>query len=183
MSWVLLPNASVVEWPGTAALGDEVATGAGERGLLVGQGGPRGSETEFAPTRAETQMLANNVVARGSSLTPGDPVKFNEHFRDHRELLEKALNKRYTVDAVGQAAFLRDLSQAISSRRLQLIGAGTLAKGQPLAYIFRGNVGIARLTLVMKPGGQWQTLVRAGEGLDLRVRMLMRFDTPHPFVF
>ena len=35
----------------------------------------------------------------------------------------------------------------------------------------------------VKPNGDWQTIFRAGEGKDLAIRLLMRFDTPHPFVF
>ncbi|MEU3919444.1 hypothetical protein [Streptomyces sp. NPDC029004] len=38
----------------------------------------------------------------------------------------------------------------------------------PAKLIFRGE----GLTMVLKPGGEWQTLLEAGAGMDLRIRML-----------
>jgi hypothetical protein len=172
-----------MEWSGVARLSDAVVTGDPHGGIVVGQGGPPGSPTEFAGNRLEIGQLAASVVAKGSRLGRGDPIKFEQHFKDHRDLVQKAAGTKYPISPAGQTAFLNDLSGFIASRRLQPIGAGTLARGEPIAYVFRGLVGTAGLTLVMKPNGDWQTVLRSGEGLDLRLRFLMRFDTPHPFQF
>jgi len=183
MSWVLLNDGRIVDWPGTANLGDPVMTGDPQGGILVGQEGPRGSPTEFAGNPLEINRLMGNVVAKGSHLGRGDPSKFQQHFKDHRDLLARATGNAYPVSPAGETAFLNELSNLIASRRLQPIGAATLNRGEPIVYVFRGTVGVARLTLIMKPNGDWQTILRSGEGMDLKMRFLMRFDTPHPFTF
>jgi hypothetical protein len=183
MSWILLPDGRIVEWIGVTQLGDSVATGDPLGGILVGQGGPPGSPTEFAGNRLEINQLVAKVVAKGSRLGRGDPLRFEQHFKDHRDLLIRATGTQYPVSPAGQTSFLNDLSSHIAARRLKAIGACTLAKGQPLVYLFRGPVGLAQLTLIMKPNGDWQTIFRAGEGKDLGLRLLLRFDSPHPFVF
>src|SRR4051812_25853807 len=89
MSWVLLNDGRIVDWPGTANLGDPVMTGDPQGGILVGQEGPRGSPTEFAGNPLEINRLMGNVVAKGSHLGRGDPSKFQQHFKDHRDLLAR----------------------------------------------------------------------------------------------
>jgi hypothetical protein len=182
MSWVMLANGRIVEWAGGGPLGDPANTGDALGGVIVGAGGPPGSLTEFPGSQAEIQQLALNVIAKATRLAAGDPVKFQQHFKDHRDLVMKAVDKHFPVSPAGEAAFLAELRSRVVARNLQLVGAGTLAKDQPIVYVFRGMVGKARLTLVMKPNGDFQTVIRAGEGLDARMRMLLRFDTPHPFM-
>jgi hypothetical protein len=116
-------------------------------------------------------------------LQPGDPEKFERHFKNHRELLGKAAGKAYPVTPAGQAEFLQDLGRYVAGRTLQPIGLGTLAKGEPIVFVFKGFIGAAQLTMIVRPGGIWQTILRSGEGMDGKIVYLLRFDTNHPFVF
>jgi hypothetical protein len=131
----------------------------------------------------ELHQLQANVLSTASRLGQGDAVKFEQHFKDHRDLLMKATGKHFPVSSQGEVGFLTELRNLVATRRLQLVGAATLAKDQPIVYVLRGFVGVSQLTLIMKTNGDFQTLIRAGEGLDLKMRMILRFDTPNPFVF
>jgi hypothetical protein len=183
MSWVLASGGRIVDWTGSAPLGSEVSIGETLPGIVVGLGGPRGGQDEFPGDQAEITLLKQNLVDQGSHLRPGDASKFDQHFKDHRQLLEKAAGKAYPVTPAGKTEFLRDLGRYVATRSLQPIGLGTLAKGQPIVCVFKGSIGTARLTMVMRPGGIWQTLIRSGEGMDLKTMYLLRFDAKHPFVF
>lgn len=183
MSWVLTSNGRIVEWTGSGPLGSEASFGEPLPGIVVGLAGPRGSHDEFPGDQAELMLVKDNLVDQASRLGPGDPTKFDQHFKDHRQLLEKATGRAYPVNVAGKADFLRDLGTYVRSRSLQLVGLGTLAKGQPIVCVFKGPVGTARLTMIVRPGGIWQTLIRSGEGMDLKIMYLLRFDAKHPFVF
>jgi len=183
MRWVLLANGKLVEIPTAMnGLSEPLFTGDHLGGIVVGMGGPRGSVTEAPGHPSETQQMLNAVFAKATRLAAGNPLKFDVHFKDHRDLLIKAVNKPFPISPEGKNAFLLELRNQVVVRNLQPIGAATLAKDQPIVYVLRGNVGTARLTLVMKPNGDFQTIVRSNEGLDLRMIFLMRFDSPHPFV-
>jgi hypothetical protein len=183
MSWVLASGGRIVEWSGSAPLGNEVSIGEPLPGIVVGLAGPRGSTDEFPGEQTELMLLKENIVDQASRLRPGDPTKFDQHFKDHRQLLEKAIGKTYPVTPAGKAEFLHDLGRYVASRSLRPMGLGTLAKGQPIVCVFKGSVGTARLTMIVRPGGIWQTLLRSGEGKDLGIVYLLRFDAKHPFVF
>ncbi|HWB12867.1 MAG TPA: hypothetical protein VG826_26815 [Pirellulales bacterium] len=183
MSWVLASGGRVVEWTGSAPLGSEVSIGEPLPGIVVGSGGPRGGQDEFPGDAAEILLLRQNLVDQGSRLRAGDPSKFDQHFKDHRQLLERANGKAYPVTPAGKTEFLHDLGRYVAAHTLQPVGLGTLAKGQPIVCVFKGSVGMARLTMIMRPGGIWQTLIRSGEGMDLKIMYLLRFDAKHPFVF
>lgn len=106
------------------------------------------------------------------AITAGPNMK--AHYLKHRALLQKVLNKTYPKwkDDEG-AEFLADLFELVKSGRFKFKGMGTLphpdADGTyPAKLIFRGE----GLTMVLKPGGEWQTLLTSGTGMDLRIRML-----------
>lgn len=183
MSWVLSCDGRIVEWPGSAPLGHEMAIGDPQPGVVVGQGGSRGSANEFPGDEGDIVLLKANVVEQGSRLQQGDPDKFERHFKSHRELLAKAAGKPYPVTPLGKAEFLQDLGRHVASSALQPIGLGTLAKCEPIVFVFKGVLGAARLTMIVRPGGIWQTLLRSGEGMDLKIVYLLQFDANHPFVF
>lgn len=184
MRWVLTSNGKIIQISTTMkALGEPVETEDGVGGIVVGMGGDVGSSTEFPGQPSESQQMYNAVFSKATRLAEGNPVKFDQHFKDHRDLLIKAVGKPFPVSNEGKLAFLEELRNQTIAQNIRPIGAATLAKHQPIVYVLRGNVGTARLTLVMKPNGDFQTLVRSNEGLDTRMVFLMRFDASHPFAF
>lgn len=186
--WVLLPSGELVSTPNSTptamnGLSDPVVTEDGISGILVGMGGAQGSSTEFPGHPSETQQILSAVFSKATRLAEGNSLKFDQHFKDHRDLLIKAVESPFPISPEGKNAFLLELRKQVFHQNLRPIGAATLARDQPIVYVLRGNVGTARLTLVMKPNGDFQTLVRSNEGLDKRIVFLMRFDTSHPYVF
>src|SRR5262249_2619587 len=128
MSWVLLADGRIVDWTGIAELGDPAATGDPRGGIVVGAGGMRGTAPEYVGNRREVDRLMMNVVVKGSRLSRGDPTKFEQHFKDHRDLLIRATGNQYPVSTEGETAFLSELSRQIATGCLRPVGAGTLAK-------------------------------------------------------
>lgn len=61
--------------------------------------------------------------------------------------------------------FLRDLQDLIKSGKLKFIGEGTLNRDSGAGLIFRGQ----GVTLVLKPGGEFWTLLKSGEGMDAEI--------------
>ena len=133
------------------------------------------------PNHAELAELVRNVKLLGTRLSRGR--SFDSHFRDHRNLLEGALGKSYRQDPAGGAEFLRDLGQLISSGRLKPLGIATIRKNEPMVYVFQGRVGFVDLTAMVRPGGEWVTLLATGIGMTLGLQYQMQFDSPFPFPF
>jgi RHS repeat-associated protein len=103
----------------------------------------------------------------GTTLTAGK--NFKEHFVSHRAAVEKALGTKVgKLKDGGGEALLKALGDNIDNGTLKFAGQGTLKKGGELMNIYRGN----GLTVVTKPGGEWVTALKSGEGLDLAIRML-----------
>ncbi|MFB7253820.1 hypothetical protein [Streptomyces nojiriensis] len=107
------------------------------------------------------------------SVTRGPNLK--NHFRDHKGLTEKLLGKKYGKwkEDEGQE-FLDDLTQLVlKDQRLKFEGVGTLPRPDAdgtysQKLIFRGE----GLTVVLKPNGEFQTLLESGMGMDKSIQML-----------
>jgi len=199
MPWVLLANDRIIEIESSGTLsllrlGDEVPavelhgpqnTGDQRPGILIGYGLNAGltpqEQSELPPNRLELDELISNVRARGSGLMRGP--HFADHYDRHRNLLEAALGRVYPLTTQGEDAFLSDLGQLITDDVLKPIGIATINRGQPMVYIYTATVGSTPLTAVVRPCGEWNTLLRAGTGRDLGLQFQMRFDANFPFPF
>jgi phage-related protein len=131
--------------------------------------GARGSEV--AERAAELQKKIE--LSRSGHAPPtevrSEGVRFKDHYLRHRKLLEDLLGKKYPKWKGDEGAeFLRDLKSLLDSNRLKLVGRGTLAKGEPWAWIYRGE----GVTLVLRQDGSFWTLLKTGEGLDKAIVML-----------
>ena len=94
---------------------------------------------------------------------------FKQHFIDRRDLLEKTLGiKVGKLKEGGGDAFLKALTDAIKDGTFKYAGQGTLKKGQAVVNIFRGK----GVTVVTQATGEWVTLLKSGEGLDLAIQMV-----------
>ncbi|MEU8184125.1 RHS repeat-associated core domain-containing protein, partial [Micromonospora sp. NPDC049047] len=106
------------------------------------------------------------------AITPGK--NFRRHYLNHRALLAKVLDKTYPKVKVEERAgglgreFLTDLDEMVKSDRFKLEGLGRLPLAAEDAHIFRGE----GLTLVTKTDGEFWTLLKSGERMDLHIEML-----------
>ena len=95
-------------------------------------------------------------------------TRFKDHFIRHRDMLEKVIGRKFQKWADGKGLdFIEELNRMVSSGDLKYIGKGTLGKGQPWAYIYRGR----GLTLVQRQSGEFWTLLESGAGKDLGIQM------------
>jgi hypothetical protein len=152
-------------------IGDVVAVAgrpgtAPRRGLLVGLGEDL--------TRADAQALAAHAASR--TLTPGPT--FGAHFTDHRHLLEGAVGRRFPGNPAGHADFLAELNRLVAGGAFRPRGVTSIvARGEQLyAYEGRfnrllpdGQTRVEALTLLVRPNGEWVTLLRSGEGMAARI--------------
>jgi RHS repeat-associated protein len=94
---------------------------------------------------------------------------FKDHFIRHKGLLEGLLGKKYSPWKKGGGdEFLADLDKLIADGRLVHAGDGTLKLGQPVVHVFRGE----GLTAIIKPGGEFVTLLESGKGMDTAIQMV-----------
>jgi hypothetical protein len=98
----------------------------------------------------------------------GNATRFKEHFIKHRDLLEKVIGRKFKKWAEGQGIdFIEELEKMKAAGDLKYVGKGTLGKGQPWAYIYRGR----GITLVQRQTGEFWTLLESGAGKDLAIQM------------
>ena len=153
--WIVLAQGSFAkvdpsEIPPGTKLGDEVTTSIGN-GKFVSEDLPD-----------ILKGISNSTLSKG--------VNFKDHFIRHKNLLENVLNKKYPKFKTDLGKeFITDLSEMIKSGRLKYTGMSTLAKGQDYLMIFRGE----GLTAAVKLDGEWVTLLKAGEGMDLGIDAFM----------
>jgi len=106
-----------------------------------------------------------NGVTRGSNI-----VRFKGHYVRHKGHLENITGKKYAKwkqSNQGQE-FIEDINGLVESGRLAYDGLGTLKKGIGPGRIYRGE----GVTLVLRENGEFWTLIKSGEGLDLGIQML-----------
>lgn len=86
---------------------------------------------------------------------------------------------------------MADLNKLLKDGEFKPVGLATLSPDQDLSYIYRGSWQVVlpdgqtvahNLTLVTEPDGEWITLIRSGQGLDLKIEQFFRFrfDSSHP---
>lgn len=195
MPWVLTADDRLMEVEDSLALralrlGDEVDAGIVNSpsclpGILIGKGAPEGSQQEdldaIPPNSRDFPDLMANVRALGDRLTRGG--NFADHFDRHKRLLEGVTKKTYPREPAGEFEFLQDLGKLITSGRLAAEGIVTLKKGHPMMYAYRGRPADKELVAIVRPGGEWVTLMEGGAGLADALRYQMRFDSKFPFPF
>ena len=199
MAWVLTANDRLIELPDAApllalAIGQEVpvhivfgpAIAAGQLpGILVGRGpGPKPTperdQAAYPPTLPELSEIVTYARGLGGHLAPGP--HFGDHFRAHRNLMERTTGQTYPVGP-GEAAFLHDLGRLITTGALAPLGIATINRGAPMTYIFQGQPGPVMLTCVVRPNGEWVTLLGGAGSMASALQFQMRFDRVFPFPF
>ena len=136
-------------------------------------GGPdKGSTTQQTPENTQAPQSAPPAAESASTGPPLKPYenvsRFKRHVIDHIDLLEKAIGRKINKWSVDQGQqFVQELENLRSSGELKYVGKGTLAKGQPTAFIYRGR----GLTLVQRESGEFWTLLQSGSGKDLAIQI------------
>jgi hypothetical protein len=169
--WVLLADGSIVdvlehEIPAGTRIGQAVQVPAGpgrsRPGILLSAGEELG--------QAEAQAL----IRHAQSTTIGPGPNFLSHFQDHRHLLGGVVGRRFPGNPAGHADFLAELNRLTRSGELRPAGLTSIRRGDELVYAFEGSfrrtlrdgqVRTEALTMLMRPDGEWVTLLRSGEGL------------------
>ncbi|MER7729230.1 polymorphic toxin-type HINT domain-containing protein, partial [Streptomyces sp. NPDC096323] len=101
-------------------------------------------------------------AARKPGVGEGDPKKFKDHFQRHKKLIEDALGTKYKKLKEDGPQFRQDIADAIKDGTFELVGKGTLKKGEPEGLIYRGK----GVTVVLKENGDFWTALKSGEGMD-----------------
>ena len=123
--------------------------------------------TPESPQKVEPLQMSGFSASAGKiTLTTGD--KFKKHFLSKKKLLGDFLGTSYPKFKADSPRFLQDIAKIIDNGTVEFVGLGTYKKGIAPANIYRGN----GLTVIAKPDGEWVTLLKTGEGMDLGIRLL-----------
>ncbi|MFE1555324.1 hypothetical protein ACFW6V_10065 [Streptomyces sp. NPDC058734] len=129
-----------------------------------------------AAVSASPASLKSTASAVAAGETPEPPCikgitrgpNLKNHFRDHRGLMENLLKKKYGKWKADEGQeFLDDIAKLVlKEQRLKFKGTGTLPRPDAdgtysTKLIFEGE----GLTLVLKPDGEFQTLLESGVGM------------------
>lgn len=106
-------------------------------------------------------------AARNPDVGEGDPKKFKDHFLRHKKLVEDALGTKYKKLKDDGPRFREDIANAIKDGTFELVGKGTLKKGEPEGLIYRGK----GVTIVLRENGDFWTALTTGEGLDTGIQI------------
>ncbi|WP_344274319.1 polymorphic toxin-type HINT domain-containing protein [Streptomyces hebeiensis] len=128
--------------------------GAGAANALV-----HNNDCEMTPEEAEG--------ARKPTVGEGDAKKFKDHFLRHKKLIEDALGTKYKKLKDDGPRFREDIANAIKDGTFELVGKGTLKKGEPEGLIYRGK----GVTVVLRENGDFWTALKSGEGLDTSIEI------------
>ncbi|WP_300665655.1 DUF4157 domain-containing protein [Fluviicola sp.] len=110
----------------------------------------------------------SNLEINGGPVTAKAGKKFKDHFIDKKEYLEEILGTKYPKLKTHTDEFLKDISRLINEDIFTFVGDATLKLGQPIVKIYKGK----GFTLVMKPDGEWVTLLEQGKGMDLAIKYI-----------
>ena len=132
---------------------------------------PEGKKPESGGKQPESNQ--DSQVEGDSSSTVGVTTvtagkNFKSHFLSKKKLLGDFLGTSYPKLKTDGPKFLQDIEKIIKDETVALIGQGTLKKGQPLVNVYRGN----GLTVITKPNGEFVTLLKSGEGMDLGIEIV-----------
>ncbi|MGW2557661.1 polymorphic toxin-type HINT domain-containing protein [Streptomyces sp. NPDC001514] len=106
-------------------------------------------------------------AARKPDVGEGDAKKFKDHFLRHKKLVEDALGTKYKKLKEDGPRFREDIAKAIKDGTFELVGKGTLKKGEPEGLIYRGK----GVTIVLRENGDFWTALKSGEGLDTSIEI------------
>ncbi|MFI2370900.1 Hint domain-containing protein [Streptomyces sp. NPDC018833] len=116
----------------------------------------------------DCDMSADEIeAARKPDVGEGDPKKFKDHFLRHKKLVEDALGTKYKKLKEDGPRFREDIANAIKDGTFELVGKGTLKKGEPEGLIYRGK----GVTIVLRENGDFWTALTSGEGLDTSIEI------------
>ncbi|WP_406326466.1 HINT domain-containing protein [Streptomyces sp. NBC_01617] len=130
-----------------------------------------GIHTYYVGIGASNALVHNNdcemspeevEAARKPQVGEGDAKKFKDHFLRHKKLVEDALGTKYKKLKEDGPRFREDIAKAIKDGTFELVGKGTLKKGEPEGLIYRGK----GVTIVLKENGDFWTALKSGEGMD-----------------
>lgn len=156
--------------PGMAVL----AAGGAPRILLAEEGCDKEAQKEAEEARKQADeadeaaglMTKDEIAAaKNPGVGQGDPKKFKDHFLRHKKAVEDALGTKYKKLGEDGPRFLGDIRENIKNGIFQLVGKGTLKKGEPEALIYRGR----GVTIVLRENGDFWTALKTGEGLDTAI--------------
>ncbi|MFJ6184737.1 polymorphic toxin-type HINT domain-containing protein [Streptomyces sp. NPDC092295] len=109
-------------------------------------------------------------AARKPNVGEGDAKKFKDHFLRHKKLIEDALGTKYKKLKEDGPRFREDIGKAIKDGTFELVGKGTLKKGEPEGLIYRGK----GVTVVLRENGDFWTALKSGEGLDTSIEITQK---------
>ncbi|MET7860849.1 polymorphic toxin-type HINT domain-containing protein [Streptomyces sp. NPDC005318] len=119
----------------------------------------------------DCEMSPEDVeAARKPEVGEGDPKKFKDHFLRHKKLIEDALGTKYKKLKEDGPRFREDIAKAVKDGTFELVGKGTLKKGEPEGLIYRGK----GVTIVLRENGDFWTALKSGEGLDTGIEITKR---------
>ncbi|MFC5074067.1 Hint domain-containing protein [Kitasatospora cinereorecta] len=141
-----------------------------------------GVHTYFVGVGAANALVHNNdcdmsgdevEAARKPDVGEGDPKKFKDHFLRHKKLVEDALGTKYKKLKEDGPRFREDIANAIKDGTFELVGKGTLKKGEPEGLIYRGK----GVTIVLRENGDFWTALKSGEGMDTSIEITKKVPT------
>jgi hypothetical protein len=135
-----------------------------------------GVHTYFVGVGGANALVHNNdcdmsddevEAARKPDVGEGDAKKFKDHFLRHKKLVEDALGTKYKKLKEDGPRFREDIAKAIKDGTFELVGKGTLKKGEPEGLIYRGK----GVTVVLRENGDFWTALKSGEGMDTGIEI------------
>ncbi|XVU26649.1 LamG domain-containing protein [Actinoplanes sp. CA-054009] len=124
--------------------------------------------------------VKKGAAAKAAASTAADPTppcfavitrdkdikRFKNHWKDHKALLEKLLNKHYPKWRVDEGqSFLDDIHEVIKSGRVKYIGPHQLNSTSDVGHLYRGE----GITIAIHQDGTFWTLLKSGVGMDNHV--------------
>ncbi|MBK3580811.1 hypothetical protein JHN63_44975 [Streptomyces sp. MBT65] len=165
--------------PGTGTT--VLAAGASPYVLLAEDGCDEDAEKEAEEARKQAdeadeaagRMTKDEVeAAKKPTVRQGDPKKFKDHFLRHKKLIEDALGTKYKKLKEDGPRFVQDIEDNIKNGTFQLVGKGTLKKGEAEGLIYRGR----GVTVVLHENGDLWTVLKSGEGLDTSIQITKKAE-------
>ena len=132
----------------------------------TGHGETEKQTAEDFVLEAKKEPINFSVTSGGTTLTTGN--NFKDHFLSKKKNLGDYLDTNYRKLGIDSPRFLEDIAKITDDKTVEFIGLGTYKKGVPPANIYRGN----GLTVIVKPSGEWVTLLKSGEGMDTAIKLI-----------
>ena len=155
-------------------------------GILVGRGAgpgatPAQDEAAFPPTRPELDEIIRFARDLGNRLARASTSPAT--FAITSTCWSGRQAGRIRLNPIGEADFLRELGELLVAARCGPWALRRSTAALPMAYVYQGQPGPVALTALVRPSGEWITLLASGIGRDLALQYQMRFDAAFPFPF